>query len=77
MILMFNPKVLPRTMTRKEWRDIDRWRRLTQKDLRAAAQREEETLRHMCEDLGAFGTARLVQRIDRMVNPPVLIGPYQ
>jgi hypothetical protein len=31
-LMLFNPLKVPRTMTREEWRDLDRWRRMTQCD---------------------------------------------
>lgn len=30
MKLAFDPRVLPRSISRSQWRDLDRWRRLTQ-----------------------------------------------
>lgn len=46
--LAFNPSALPRTMTRQEWREADRWRRKVQEVLR---RRLRERLERGMEDL--------------------------
>lgn len=69
MILAFDPKSLPRSTTRGEWRKIDRWRRQTVKRLAAATGRE-------IDSLVTFGTTHpeLARRLaDRLVSPPLLI----
>jgi hypothetical protein len=77
MNLIFNLRKLPRTMTKREWREIDRWRRVAERKLREAIQRQTEALAAMRDDLGAYGTATHLHAIERLINPPALIGPYQ
>ena len=70
MILVWEPSKLPRTMTREQWHEIDRWRRVTQKKLCA----QEERMRL---DLMTFGTThpRGAEIANRLVNPPLLVHP--
>ncbi len=46
--LSFDPRKLPRSMSREEWRKIDRWRRTAQKQVGAEVSRQ-------MEDLGTYG----------------------
>jgi len=83
MRLYFVPTKLPRTMTRKEWKDCDRYRRITQKVL---AQYEKEMLdlaAEMTTNAVLYGTSeseqvrRMRQDLyDKIVNPPILLGPH-
>jgi hypothetical protein len=77
MMLLFDQRKLPRTMNRKEWRGIDRWRRVTQHKLREAMERQVQALSAIRDDLGAYGTATHLHAMERLINPPVLIGPGQ
>jgi len=70
LALYFVPQLFPRTITRKEWRKIDRWRRVTQKQLAAAAADQ-------MRNFAAFGST-MPQRmrddfLNEMVNPPLLV----
>jgi hypothetical protein len=76
-MLLFDQKRLPRSMKREEWREVDRWRRITQRKLREATERDADAIRRAREELGAFGSATLLLAAERLVNPPVLIWPYQ
>jgi hypothetical protein len=67
--LYFNPALFPRTITRKEWKKIWRWKRITQK--RLAEEFEQQRL-----NLIMFGTTHpdiKADMLDRMINPPLLI----
>lgn len=73
LALCFNQTKVPRTVTRDEWREIDRWRRVTQRQLAKDAQAE-------IERLVVFGSTHpeLARRMaERITNPPLLLGPYQ
>lgn len=93
MPIYFVPTKLPCDMSREEWKACDRWRRVTQKELR----KYEESIIKSTVDLLIFGDSRTdyaaegwrdpkaekaqllgpaSDRIDRIVNPPVLLGPY-
>ena len=65
MRLIFDYSRIPRSTTRAEWREIDRWRRTTEKTWRD----DEERLRSY---VGTFGSAALSEQL---VNPPVCIYP--
>lgn len=75
--LLFDQKRLPRSMKRAEWREIDRWRRMTQRKLREVAESRAASIRHASEDLGAFGSIMLLIEAEKLINPSVVIGPYQ
>ena len=68
--LIFEQRRIPRTTTRKERREMDRWRRRTQREFRRNADRVVELLREA--DLPANFRLRV---IDRIVNPPVMAPP--
>lgn len=72
MILIFEGHRLPRSMTREQWRKVDRWRRLTNQQLRAQVERRTNFLR----DLGAYGSAELQMKIaNEICNPPIMVFP--
>jgi hypothetical protein len=71
MRLLFNPAKLPRTMTRKEWKEIDRWRRVVTRKLR------ESLEQRLSEVFIRGGEKFLIDVLDEAVNPPLLLGPYQ
>lgn len=64
MQILWTPHMLPRTMTRAEWREIDRWRRVTQRELNKQG---DAAMR----DLLIFGSARI--DVDRIINPPMIV----
>ena len=68
--LYFNPSKFPRTITRKEWRDIWRWKRVTEKQLAIEARAQIESLHY-------YGTTmpRHIrdEMLDNIINPPLLI----
>jgi hypothetical protein len=65
--LYFVPSQFPRTITRAEWKEIWRWKRVTQKILAE----EYEKRRN---DLAAFGHTYPDWR---MISPPLLIHDKQ
>jgi hypothetical protein len=70
-LLFFNAKSLPRTISKNEWRKIDRWRRQTQKILAAETRRQ-------IENLGTFGATHpeyARDMMDKIINPPLLVDP--
>ena len=73
MILVFDPTKLPRTMTRDEWREVHRWRRIADRRLRAETERRLVNM--ICystshpEIWAGFAS--------EVIDPPILIGPYQ
>jgi hypothetical protein len=71
LALYFVPFKIPRTVTRKEWYEIHRWRRVTQKQLNATLLFEQEKLRDP-------STPSWVKRdlMNSMIYPPLLLGPY-
>jgi hypothetical protein len=71
--LYFDPRMLPRTMTRDEWRALDRWRRLIRKELAQQLEARREMIARLITDVSIFGRAAV---LDDMVNPPLLLGPY-
>lgn len=74
MFLVFDPTKLPRTWTREQWREVWRWKRVTEKRL------VEHTERQITEIICFGSTMPSEMRrdlIDRISNPPLLIGPYQ
>lgn len=69
--LVFNRKAIPRSTTREQWRAIDRWRRVTERELR----KHEDEMRRAVMDCLSVGYAALaVGFADRLTNPPVM--PY-
>jgi hypothetical protein len=69
--LLFNADAIPRSTTREQWREIDRWRRVTVRTLRDKMDRQ-------LANAIAYGTSHpelLGDFIDRAVNPPIMIYP--
>lgn len=71
MILVFNHEAIPRTTTREQWREIDRWRRTTQKRLRFLAQERAKNL----ATLGITDLEYRTRLANEIVNPPVYPPP--
>lgn len=65
--LLFVPTKLPRTMTRKEWYECWRWKRITEKQL-------NEIIEERTRDFVAFGNTWSKQMcddfIDNIINIP-------
>ena len=74
MQLYFVPEKLPRTMTRTQWKEADRWRRITTKLLATEMEKRRNDFAKMMDDLACFGRASM--RIGYEVNPPLLLNPY-
>lgn len=72
MMLLFNPDKLPRTMTRAEWKECDRWRRVTQQVLKKAVDQQ-------MMDFAVYGSTMPAgsreAAVSRIINPPVLLHP--
>lgn len=72
MILIFNPARLSRSINRKGWKEIWRWKRVTEKQL-AKSIEEQIWL------LVAYGTTMpeymRKDMIDVIVNPPICMYP--
>ena len=70
MNLYFVPSKFPRTISRAEWREIWRWKRVVEKRLAEEMQKQSAAL-------GAFGSVMLPEArsemIDKIVNPPLLV----
>lgn len=68
--LYFVLSKFPRTINRKQWREIWRWKRLTQKQLAVEVSKQLEML-------GAYGstTPDYIRQdmLDNMINPPLLV----
>lgn len=63
MKVLWTPTILPRTMTRREWRDLYRWKRVEEKKLRRM---ETAAIRAMFDRN---------EMLDRIANPPLLVHP--
>lgn len=65
---------IPRTVTRAEWKEIHRWRRIVTRQLKKDVQ-------HKMDMLAVYGTTMLPEMkedlLNEMINPPLLLGPYQ
>ena len=74
--LVFNADKIARTTTRSEWREIDRWRRVTQRELSKHDAAMIAMLREPLSDLAAFGQAQMrADVIQSIVNPPIMVYP--
>lgn len=67
--LYFNPSKFPRTINRKEWKEIWRWKRVTEKDLDKHCQK-------MYDNFAVYGSTwpdRMRDDfLDEMINPPLV-----
>lgn len=74
MMLLWDATKFPRTMKQHEWKEADRWRRVTEKKLK-------REMKQRFANLVAFGTthpeinAIYERMVDEIVNPPLLLGP--
>ena len=72
LALLFNQRAIPRSTMRSEWREIDRWRRKTQREIDRLTMNGREAM----QNFGAFGHTEMhIQLAERMINPPVLVFP--
>lgn len=73
MILVFNPECLSRSINRKEWKEIWRWKRVTEKRL-------AEELEHQRQNFIAFHTTMPSYMkkdiVDQMIYPSLLFYPF-
>lgn len=72
--LYFVPSLFPRTIGRKAWREIYRWKRVTEKRLEAEVSKQ-------MQDFATFGSTmpEHMRRdfMDRLINPPLLVHDQQ
>lgn len=68
MILVFNPEHLSRSINRKEWKEMWRWKRVTEKQLKKSIEEQFGLL-------VAYGTTMRKDMIDVITNPPLLMYP--
>jgi hypothetical protein len=73
MMLHFDQTKVPRSTTRAEWREMDRWRRTTEARIRAEQYKQLE----MLTLYGTTNPELAAELADRIINPPVLLGPHQ
>ncbi|SDL08463.1 hypothetical protein SAMN05428953_12682 [Mesorhizobium muleiense] len=69
--LLFNADAIPRTTTREQWREIDRWRRVTERTLRAERERQ-------IASIITYGTSHpeiVRDFIEKAINPPIMMYP--
>lgn len=73
MLLVFNPERLSRSINRKEWKEIWRWKRVTEKQL-------AKSISEKIQLLATYGTTMpeymRKDMVDVIVNPPVLMYPF-
>lgn len=71
-MLVFNPERLSRSITRKEWKDIWRWKRVTERTIK-------KSLAEQIVLLATYGTTMPVgmrrEMIDVITNQPLLMYP--
>lgn len=72
MLLVFNQASLPRTITKQQWKEIWRWKRVTE-------QRLKKSIEEQIALLSIYGTTMPKHirndMIDVIVNPPLMIYP--
>lgn len=70
--LVLSPEMLPRTITRQRWREIDHWRRATRRKM---AQIMDEQIINLVTYGYEWPQQTRDQVMDRMVNPPIFAWP--
>jgi hypothetical protein len=70
--LVLNKEMLPRTITRERWREIDHWRRSVR---RKVAKIMDERIRVLSTHGSSLPPLVREQMIDEMVNPPIFAWP--
>lgn len=70
LIVLFDLDQVPRTVRRKEWYAAWRQVRIARREQKQHGERDRELLKTL-----PAGPYRR-ELIDRMVNPPILLGPY-
>lgn len=74
MILYFVPEKLPRTMTKAQWKEADRWRRIVDKKLQQHLIGKMELLTQQII-FGTMPKESMGRLLDDVVNPALLLGP--
>ena len=73
MVLLFDINKVPRSTTRAEWREMDRWRRSTEARLRAERYKQ-------LKSMTLFATTHpdeAMKIAEHIINPPLLLNPWQ
>lgn len=71
--LSFNPTKIPRTISKEEWYEIWRWKRVTEK--RLSEQIETDIINFTV--YGSTWPEEMRQDyMDQLTNPPLLVSPY-
>lgn len=74
MYLVFDITKVPRNLSRQRWKDLWRWVRVVRGNLLKARMLQTERLRNHGHQMSDEQKREL---IDRIVNPPIMLGPYQ
>lgn len=69
--LIFNKTAIPRTTTRKEWREIYRWKRSIEREMDNYFEAAHEAISLYGKDHPTL----MRNYLDRATNPPVIIYP--
>lgn len=72
--LYFIPSKFSRATTRDEWKEIWRWKRLTEQKLRADLEKERALISNLGTPLAPHIKEAL---LDHMINPPLLVHDKQ
>ena len=72
MQLVFDQRRIPRSTTRKEWREMDRWRRNAQRRIRERVEAQTAAFQ-------VFGvnSRQGEEFMERLIRPPVLLSSHQ
>lgn len=73
LVLAFNQRQFPRTIGKSEWREIDRWRRVTSRNLAVTSGMQLSNL----AILRSFRPELYALAIERIINPPIVVHPKQ
>ena len=71
MILIFNANKISRSMSKSEWHKCWRWKRVTEKQLRAGVEAKLKVIR----DVPDLPESYRRDIISEITNPPVVIFP--
>lgn len=69
--LVFSQDAIPRSTTREEWQEIDRWRRVTERVIREAS----ETRRVALVDLLEINPEISRRIAESLIDPPAMFYP--
>lgn len=72
MLFVFNPSRLSRSITRKEWKEIWRWKRVTEKRLVEELERQRQNFIAFHTTMPSYMKKDIMEQ---MIYPPILIYP--